>query len=324
MNICRLTLITLSFALIAACGGGGGSGTAVTPATTPVTPRDGDEPVNPFADLVNFMPTANSSSIQAVEGIVSATNASIKISDVFEEGSENRVATSCNVNGCIALLPGSVVTVPFLHNIVTDVSLISNHGSYFLTYSSEITRGIPIEGVTFAGGNLTGTRYGDNSTVEFKTFAGWLDGSIFGIIQASVEESGNQQHRFISYNAGVPSGSDPSGTGSARWEGAAVATVKADRTFIQGDATITIADFTNPLVVVELENLRDANNPEIPHTRSFTFRDLHLDGNGVFKQRKPQSEVEGRFFGTNHEEVGGWFDSDDVTGAFGGTKQTTP
>ena len=73
-------------------------------------------------------------------------------------------------------------------------------------------------------------------------------------------------------------------------------------------------------VVVELENLRDINDPEALQTRSFTFRDLSLDGNGVFKQTR-LIQVEGRFYGTGHEEVGGWFNGDEVTGAFGGTRR---
>ena len=322
MNICRLALITLSLVLIAACGGGGGGGTAAAP----TTPRDGDEPVNPFANLGDFMPTANSPSLQVIEGIVGSNGALINTSRIFEEENSDGVATTCNVNGCVALLPGGVVTLPFLNNIIGDISLISDHASFFTpsSYSSQITNGLTIEdieGITFARGSLRGTRGEDSTSLESQSFAGWLNGSVFGTTQIEFGATGSEQYRFISYNAGVPTGSDPSGTGQVRWEGAAVGTVRADRTFVQGDATITIADLANPTVEVLLEDLRDINDPEGSDEHNFRFRGVSLNGNGGFDSLSGSVKLQGRFYGEDHAEVGGWFSGERVTGAFGGTKQ---
>ena len=323
MNICRLALITLSLTLLVACGGGGGS-----TAAAPTTPTNGSErTVNPLANLTNFVPTENSSSIQAVQGIVSTGAPRINTGRIFEEGNSDGVETTCNMNGCIALLPGTTVTLPFLNNIVTDISLVSNFPSFFSdsSYSSEITNGITIEGIegiTFARGKLTGTRDEDDTPLAFETLAGWLNGSVFGVTQIAIGASDStQQHRFIPYNAGIPTGSDPSGTGSATWEGAAVATVKADRTFVQGDATVTIADLASPTVEVLLEDLQDINDPEGSDEHNFRFRGMSLDGSGGFDTLAGPAKLEGRFYGTDHTEVGGWFSNNMLTGAFGATKQ---
>ncbi len=327
MNILRITTIALALTLLVACGGGGSGNTATapTPPTSPTPPIE-----NPFADLANFMPTTDSS-LQVIEGIVGADGARINTSSVFEEGSLNGEAASCNVNGCVVPLPGGVaplpsdiVAIPYLNISVGDISLISN-GHFFSTstYSSEITNGMTvegIEGITFARGKLTGTRDQGGTPLEFQTFAGWLNGSIFGTTQITFEVSGSEQYRFISYNAGVPTGSNPSGTGSATWEGAAVATVKADRTFIQGDATITIADLANPAVDVEVRNFHDINTG-VPTTNRLLSANISLDGTGGFTSGGQLIHMGGRFYGAGHEQVGGWFNSNEITGAFGGTRQ---
>ena len=104
MNILRITTIALALTLLVACGGGGSGNTATapTPPTSPTPPIE-----NPFADLANFMPTTDSS-LQVIEGIVGADGARINTSSVFEEGSLNGEAASCNVNGCVVPLPGGV------------------------------------------------------------------------------------------------------------------------------------------------------------------------------------------------------------------------
>ena len=137
-------------------------------------------------------------------------------------------------------------------------------------------------------------------------------------LQITLGESGSEQHRFISYLAGVPATSDPSSTGSATWEGAAVATIKADRTFILGDASITV-DFTNTDVDVTLDDWRGLDNQTVSSVSAISYEDLTLT-DGAF-EGSGNDQVEGRFYGTGHTEVGGFFNTEMVTGAFGGTRQ---
>ena len=321
MNTIRMIAMALPMMLLLACGGGGGgSGTAVA-LTTPTTPT----PVNPLAGLANVNVAAeNSPTIRAVERITGMTGVEISVSAAYQAGNLNRVEGVCpTTTTCFIPIPEfSPSTLAFnISNPQPSLFLVDEDDVTGIT--SRVTEGIMLEGdnVTLARGNSTTTTF-VSDPVEFRTFAGWIDGSIFfGTTQIQIGET-NPVYRFVNHAVGVPSGTDPSGTGSATWEGATFATVKADRTFLHGDATITIADLANPVVVVKLENLRDISNPETRHTRGFTFRDLSLDGNGVFTYHTPNPGIEGRFYGTDHAEVGGWFNDDDITGAFGGTRQT--
>ena len=337
----RLTTIILSLALLVACGGGGGgNSTAImTPTTgnpnTPPTGGGGGGNVNPLADLADFMPTANSSSIRAVQNIINVTDVSIDISDSFQEESlGNDSSARCSSQFCSIELPGSPNTLAFLKDNLADLSLVRRSAFFSNSnYSSEITNGTVIEGIegiTFARGNLTGMRAADSTPLEFETFAGWLNGSVFGTIQVSIGLSAGEQYRFISYGAGVytDSTSSPapnptaigSETTSARWEGATVASIKASREFIFGDATITV-NFTDTNVDLEFDNWRNLNNQELSNMAPITYEDVGL-GRGRFSLRKNSNFVAfGRFYGTDHAEVGGWFNTEDVTGAFGGTRQ---
>ena len=328
MNICRLTVITLSLTLFVACGGGGGSSnTAVsTPTNTPT-------PENPLADLANFMPTTPSS-IQAVQKITDASGVSIDVGDLFEAGSlapdGDGGACFMRSGNCFLQLPGNSDSLSFGKDNLTDVSLIKNN-TYFSTsnYSSEITNGITtedIEGITFARGNLTGTRMADSDPLEFQTFAGWLNGSVFGVIQVSVGED-NPERRFISYGAGVFDEStaiNPTATGtettSATWTGATVATIKSSREFIFGDATI-IVNFMDTNVDLMFDNWHNLNNQMLSSMQPITYEDVQLAKGGFSLRKNNNTEAFGRFYGTDHAEVGGWFNTETVTGAFGGTRQ---
>ena len=221
----------------------------------------------------------------------------------------------------------------FTRDNLADISLITKN-AYFSdsNYISEITNGITIEGIegiTFARGNLTGTRAADSSPLEFKTFAGWLDDSIFGTIQISIgsPDSDDKQYQFISYNVGVYDAvtfTNPTATGSettsAAWEGATVASVKASREFIFGDATVTV-NFTDTNVDLEFDNWRDLNNQKLSDMDPITYENAVL-GSGRFSlMRNGITRAFGRFYGTGHTEVGGHFNTEDIEGAFGGTRQ---
>ena len=319
MNIFRLATTIFSLTLLVACGGGGGSGTAVAPAT-PTTPP----PINPLAGLANVNVAAeNSSTIQTVERITGGANARIFVSDAYRAENLNKFEVTCpTTTTCvIPFFELSPYTLPFsISNPQPSLFLVDEDNVTGIT--SRVTEGIMLDGdsVTLARGNLT-AMLGSNE-LEFRTFAGWIDESIFfGTTRIQIGET-NPVYRFINHAVGVPSGSNPSGTGSATWEGSTVATRKADRVFFHGDAMVTIADFSNMEAEVTLGFLRDINNPEMSNTHRFTFSNATISSDGSFKQDGASgSIVEGRFYGTGHTEVGGWFNNEDFTGAFAGTRQ---
>ena len=203
-------------------------------------------------------------------------------------------------------------------NLVSQTAYFTNG-----EYTSTSTSGVTVNGATLARGTLTGTRAEGTTPFEFQSFAGWLNGSIFGTTQIEFGASGSEQYRFISYLTGVPATNNPSASGSetsATWNGTTVASIKADRTFILGDATVTIPDFTNADVDVTLDNWRGLDNQAVSGMSAIIYRDLDLAG-GSFVPNNANEQISGRFYGTGHTEVGGFFNTETVTGAFGGTRQ---
>ena len=141
----------------------------------------------------------------------------------------------------------------------------------------------------------------------------------FSVTHISIGDSSDRQYRLASNLVGIPATQDPSGTGLAIWEGVTVATIRANRTFIRGDATITVPDLANADVDVMLDNWRDLDNRELSSMQAISYEDLTLT-NGSF-EGSGNDQVEGRFYGTDHAEVGGFFNTETFTGAFGGTRQ---
>ena len=314
--------------LLLACGGGGSGGGATPPTTMmpgtddPMTPAP-----NPLAGLANVNVAAeNSPTIQAVETITGATGANLFVSNAYEAGTLDDSDSTCLTRTCF--LPINEIsathTLPFnISNPQPGLFLIDETSASVTSVTSTVTEGITLDDsdVTLARGNLTTTFAGRE--LEFRTFAGWIDGSVFfGTTQIQIGAT-NPEYRFIAHTAGVPASGNPSAAGSetsATWEGATVAVRKADGTFLHGDARIILVDFTAPDIEVEvhLEDLRDINARTLD-SNSFSWENLDLN-NGVF-EGGGQIQVKGRFFGENHEEVGGWFNSNEISGAFGGTRQ---
>ena len=309
MDIFRITTITLTLTLLVACGGGGGGG-AAAPVAHPLT---------------QFRATENSPSIGAINGILGEGGELIAGNDIL--ASNDGTSTSCpgqRANHiCFIQLPGANSDFQMnIKRVIGDLSMFLDEvGFTDEEYTSTITPSETIDGVDFARGSLTGTRDTDNAPLEFETFTGWLDGSIFGTIQTSVGASGSEQYRFISYTIGIPATDNPSATGSetsATWGGAAVATVKENRRFLRGEATITIPDLTDADVDLMFDNWHTVTGQEVSSMPAITYQDLPLTS-GAFASS--DNKVQGRFYGTDHNEVGGIFYDDDISGAFGGTRQ---
>ena len=321
MNTIQMIAIALPMTLLLACGGGGGGSSAAVAPTTPPTTTPTSP--NPLTNLNNFMPTANSSTIEDVIERVGATNTDLDVSDqadVENFGSETTQAPCSNDTCNFSLLNDSIDVVILTLN-VEDISLVRNRARSFSQYNSRVTDDVSVGDVNLARGNLQTTAV-NNTPVEFETFAGWLDGSVFGTTQIEFGATGSEEYRFVSYTVGIPSGSNPTTTGSqttpATWDGVAVASIKADRTFILGDAEITV-NFMDSNVDLMFDDWRGLDNQAVSGMSAITYNDLALSSGSFTGSGNEQ--VSGRFYGADHAEVGGFFNSRTVTGAFGGTRQ---
>ena len=142
---------------------------------------------------------------------------------------------------------------------------------------------------------------GDDANV----YGHWLDHSVFAMVDDSVAVS-----------FGGSPGTNPAGIGGGIWKGALVGKDTQTGERIEGDAVIDIGDFARPDVDIALTGIEDA--------RGRARADLHWESlpvvQGAFQARNMAGSIEGRFYGSDHREVGGIFERDRLIGAFGASR----
>ena len=89
---------------------------------------------------------------------------------------------------------------------------------------------------------------------------------------------------------------------------------------VRGDATLTF-DFADADLDVAFTNIRSIRDVEVPPTYpNMTWQNLPVR-NGRFGGGFDDPTIEGRFYGPNHEEVGGIFQRNRIVGAFGAQRE---
>ena len=191
---------------------------------------------------------------------------------------------------------------------------------------------------------------GGGDTTNYRVLAGWIDHSFFLIetpgIGVASEENRVSENYYGAYSIGnaIDSNPDVLVGGAATWSGIMVGIRIAEPdSFVKGDAEITVSrPGGNPdlLVDVEFTNMKDERTG-IPFD-DVSWEGLALkdgsfgvaplsDGEADSSRHPARRGVSGRFYGQNHEEVGGLFsfrvpvagndgvggDIHDVSGAFG-------
>ena len=171
-----------------------------------------------------------------------------------------------------------------------------------------------------AAGRLTDPAgVGEDIIFRFVGYGGWLDGSICGIEGYRTENSTSVVRHLFSYSFGNDSGTNPTGTGSATWNGVMIGATSNPDHVIQGDAQVEILDISlsSNFVDVTFSNIRNL------HTRAtidtFGWANLSIM-NGGFSTSSQDGSIEGTFYGMTHDEVGGIFERNDIVGAFGAAK----
>ena len=183
-------------------------------------------------------------------------------------------------------------------------------------------------------------------------YGGWMEHSFF-FVRSLFTRSGGPLNPVTTtsthtYSLGDASGSNPI-AGSATWEGVMVGVDGTENAptagnLVTGDATITMDDFTVPVVDIAFTHIRDTVSGK-SHD-NFGWEALALE-DGVFADhiddvtgeilsdplaieltgRQPPpgaltpGQISGQFYGPNHEEVGGVFERNHIVGAFGATRE---
>lgn len=342
MNTIRMIAIALPVTFLLACGGGGSEGTAaVAPATPPTTtpPPTTSNPTTPPTPMVRPEPlpayritdiTAgrnffggtvpqNIDETQIVREIQERATAAdyLTVRDIKISGLATYTTTPTTVNcqdqSCSADLP-DVSTFIFSLSDIKDLSLADDEN--LVGFNSDSRAVMLDRGVTTIESRAA-ARQDDGTKLTFQTYGGWLVNNVFGAERIVITENRTNTIRFTAFSFGKVSGSMPSGASRAVWRGVFIGMQPVDDNISQGDVTIDIDDFSNPNVDIVVENIRNMNS--IAHTNAaFNYDNLRLNNDGTFTS---SNEVNGRFYGTAHTEVGGTIDRGDFLGAFGATRQ---
>ncbi|MCY4420121.1 MAG: hypothetical protein OXC42_02535 [Gammaproteobacteria bacterium] len=153
-------------------------------------------------------------------------------------------------------------------------------------------------------------------------YGGWMDYSFFYLDvwnPVSDDPLRPSESTFTSvYSIGNASGSNPL-SGSATWTGvmAGIDENEDATTFgnlVTGNATVTIDNFSTPRVGVALSSISDVATGK-------SHADIAWSGLSLNSGAFSASGLSGLFYGPNHEEVGGIFLRNQISGAFGAARQ---
>ena len=335
MSIFRLIAVTLPMVVLVACGGGGGGSTAVTGMPTTTTPPPTTPPPANLETLPNFPVASELAAQTRFNGTAPARMTEAQIVTEIQtrataadlllftgvrptglSGLRATVATpTCSNNSCSLDLP-DVGALTFSLTDIADLALVDD--TNLDGYNSATAAVMVDEGVTMIQ-SRTAARQDDGTRLTFQTYGGWLDNTVFGSEKIVITEGATSTARITSFNFGHASGTNPTGTERAVWEGVFVGHNIERDTPIQGVAEIDIDNFTSPNVDVVVSGVVDINSQsstiasEVIRWPDMTLvRGSFSSGDGT---------IRGTFYGTGHTEVGGVVDNRSWVGAFGATRQ---
>ena len=252
-----------------------------------------------------------------VSGSVSGVNASanaLLASDLLllaDGGTAVRSQTTCLNGECSLEFSGTTLT-----RSTTDVEF----GDSALDYQAVASH----RGVSLAEGR--GETLIAGTSIDYNAYGGWLQHSFF-VIEAGKVAGGLHEDSLIiySYSVGDAPNTNPetaggSGTWSGVMVGADVSQTSTRGNLIQGNAEITIADLADPQADIAFTQIFDLNTEN--QRADMTWSGIEVTDGG-FASGADGNSIEGRFYGSNHEEVGGIFERDQVLGAFGGARASS-
>ena len=295
-------MILSSMLMLSACGGGGGNGTAPTLTETEL------EDLRSDPRIIRLDRIAEQATTVIITGVYLEYDISV---GGTREGDSLYESISCTGTRCISET-GEVVARtgqdlfdsddPDIN--VNEVVLGSRDGfdTGVLTQSFEWS----IPGVTITS-LPSATSYGiwgdyGFAAVEIMNgpFAARADG----------QTANGTLSLATSFAAGIPTGTNPVGVGSARWSGVATAASVSTFQRREGTTILTIADLAAPRISADIDI------PGYAIGSSFWIN-MPLEG-GLFSAGIPGVDyIGGGFGGPQHEEAYGVFDTGTYIGAFG-------
>lgn len=325
MSPLRLTAIAFSLTLLVACGGGGGGGAAAAP-TTPPTNMPGTGAAGPHA-----LPTALITDLSAVRGHINGstipptTLTSSTIQETFQDramdagrliASDALFVTPSMPQGANASSRSITIGDITFRASLEDIRMGMANRFGLTRFNSRYEPVMMHQGVTLAQ-YLAAGRIDENENFEYLSYGGWFTESAFSVDMLTVDAfAGDGRFSiFVGLSYGEESGSNPSGSNSAAWNGVMVGITSNPNHVVQGIAEIEIDDLSNPGVDIEFNKIRNLNTGAI--VTNMGWANLTLTDGNFSHQDSLSGSIEGTFYGSTHNEVGGTFNRNSIIGAFG-------
>ena len=310
----HLFLSVFLVSVLAACGGGGGGGGgggASAPALSAIAWPVNAATARQAVTGSQVLPVTHDQAVQKFQGIQKNSN-TLLAGDILLSGLPlSRYSPTCSGTTCTYTIGGQDIPV--------SISDAQDHDAF------EIQPVMIHNGVSIAQLRARDDQGTDDQS-ETLAYGGWLEYSVFVTEVTSLPSIANSSMTLIgAYNYGNSPGTNPAAlTGrTATWKGAVVGadlgTPQID--VIHGVATVDV-DFSSTSVDVTFSSLVDLNNTS-RSIADMAWVDLSLSG-GAFSDGSGTNQIKGRFFGPNHEEVSGVFERNQILGAFGAVRGTTP
>ena len=154
-----------------------------------------------------------------------------------------------------------------------------------------------------------------DGTASYNGYGAWGNHQAFVTIAGSDTIQGHRVELLASISAGSSSGTNPV-SGSATWQGAMIGTQYGRLSpgrHVVGDAQLDV-DFARLDVDVSFTNIQERGTGRA--IQDLSWQNLPMQ-DGTFRG----TQIEGRFYGPQHEEAGDVFDRNNIVGAFGAARQ---
>lgn len=216
---------------------------------------------------------------------------------IFWEGGQGyRATTSCQGTVCSITFQGQTESI--------DLAGIEPSGA--IPNIGTVTRRNGVETASFS------VRDGGSS---IDTYGAWGEYNVASPLAARFSEPGISVTAVVPISIGYSIGTNPT-LGSATWQGAMVGNAYSGRALgrpVIGDTTLTV-NFQASSLDVDITGIAERQTGR-SHA-DMQWRDLRMSA-GAFAA----VGIDGRFYGTNHEEAGGVIDNNGIAGAFSTKRQ---
>ena len=162
----------------------------------------------------------------------------------------------------------------------------------------------------------------DGITTDVATLGAWLDHTAFAVeVSAMVSGVSNGVNLQGTVSRGAYSFGDATGTtptfGNATWNGtmwgSETTSPSNPDNRVQGDVTLTF-DLAQSNLDVTFANIRNVDRGN--RYENMAWQDIPVIS-GSFSSEIEGNAITGQFYGSNHEEIGGIFERNQILGAFG-------